>query len=80
MAKEKSMYRRLIKPEDGTLAVTFNGKLHNWEGPALIPEGDMKKAEYYIYGIQYTKEQWKAAISDHTGLPWYKNPGATARF
>ena len=77
---KKTMYRRLIKPEDGTTVVTFNGKLHNWEGPALIPEGDPKKAEYYLYGIQYTKEQWKAAISDHTGLPWYKNPGSTVRF
>ena len=26
----------------------FNGKLHNWEGPALIPEGNMRKREYYL--------------------------------
>jgi hypothetical protein len=56
------------------------GKLHNWEGPALIPEGDMSKAEYYIYGIQYSKEGWRTAISDHTGLPWYKTPGIIERF
>jgi hypothetical protein len=78
MAK-KTMYRRLVK-EDGTKAVTFDGKLHNWEGPALIPEGDMSKAEYYIYGIQYSKEGWRTAISDHTGLPWYKTPGIIERF
>ena len=32
--------RKLIKPEDGTIAyvVTIDGvsKLHNWDGPALI--------------------------------------------
>lgn len=76
---KKTMYRRLVK-EDGTRAVTFDGKLHNWEGPALIPEGNEKNAEYYLYGIQYSKEEWRAAISDHTGLPWYKVPGITVRF
>jgi hypothetical protein len=76
---EKSMYRRLIKP-DGTKAITFNGKLHCWDGPALIPEGDESKAEYYIYGIQYTKDQWKAALRDHNGLPWYKLMSTQTRF
>ena len=32
--------RKLIKPEDGTIAyvITIDGvsKLHNWDGPALI--------------------------------------------
>lgn len=79
MAK-KTMYRRLINPENGTRIVTFEGKLHNWEGPALIPAEGKGKPEYYLYGIQYTKEEWKAAIYDHTGLPWYKNPGSTTRF
>jgi hypothetical protein len=36
--------------------------------------------EYYIYGIQYSKEEWKTALSDHTGLPWYKTPGIIERF
>ena len=30
--------RKLIKPEDGTIAYTWDGKLHNWDGPALLPE------------------------------------------
>jgi hypothetical protein len=80
MAKKKSMYRRLTNPNDGTKIITYDGKLHNWEGPALFPQGEEKGAEYYLYGIQYTKEEWKAAKSDHTGLPWYKNPGLTTRF
>jgi len=45
--------RKLTKP-DGTVMYTFDNKLHNWDGPALIPEGDMKKREYYINGIQFT--------------------------
>tara|TARA_R110001592_G_scaffold69772_2_gene214112 strand:+ start:1772 stop:2014 length:243 start_codon:yes stop_codon:yes gene_type:complete len=80
MSKKKTMYKRLTSPNDGTKIVTYEGKLHNWEGPALYPQGNLKGAEYYLYGIQHSKEEWKAAKSDHTGLPWYKNPGLTTRF
>ena len=70
--------RKLVKPEDGTIAyvVTIDGvsKLHNWDGPALIPEGNMKKREYYLYGIQYSEAGHKEAIRNQTGLPWYKQP------
>ena len=54
---------RRIKTPDGTILHTWDGKLHNWDGPALIPEG-----------IQYTEEEWKERKRDRTGLPWYKNP------
>ena len=37
---------------DGTIMYTFDGKLHNWEGPALIPEGNNRRREYYINGIK----------------------------
>jgi hypothetical protein len=40
----------------------------------LIPQGDKKLAEYYIHGIQYTKEEFEQAHRDQEGLPWYKNP------
>jgi len=85
MSKEKEDYwgpvKKLKKP-DGTIAYVWDGKLHNWEGPAYIPEGNEKKAEYYLYGIQYSKDGWKEAIRQQTGLPWYKNPSmkGTARF
>ena len=37
MTKQKfDKPRRLIKPEDGTIAYSWEGKLHNWVGPALI--------------------------------------------
>ena len=61
---------------DGTIMYTFDGKLHNWEGPALIPEGVSRKGEYYLYGIPMSKDDWKEAISQQSGLPWYKKPAA----
>ena len=36
--------RKLTRP-DGTIMYLFDGKLHNWEGPALIPEGNMRRRE-----------------------------------
>jgi hypothetical protein len=59
---------------DGTVLHHWDGKLHNWEGPALIPEGVYRNREYYIYGIRYTEEEWKEIKRDRNGIPWYKNP------
>ena len=76
--------RRLIKPEDGTIAsvITIDGvtKLHNWEGPALINK-EQKIKEYYLHGFQCTLEDWKEIKKQRAGLPWYKNPSlkGTAR-
>lgn len=44
---------------DGTVRYVKCGQLHNPEGPAFIPEGNIKKAEYYVYGIRYTKEEFE---------------------
>ena len=63
-----------LKKADGTIAYVWDNKFHNWDGPALIPEGNEKKAEYYIYGIKYSKEEHKDRIRQQTGLPWYKKP------
>ena len=63
-----------LKKADGTVAYVWDNKLHNWDGPALIPEGNMKKREYYLYGIQYSEAAHKEAIRNQTGLPWYKQP------
>ena len=68
---------------DGTIAYTVDNKLHNWEGPALIPEGNNRKREYYLNGIQLTELEWKAARKEREGLPWYKGAsgkGSTNRF
>ena len=32
-----------LKKADGTIAYVWDNKLHNWDGPALIPEGNKKK-------------------------------------
>jgi hypothetical protein len=62
-----------LKKVDGTIAHIWEGKLHNWNGPALIPEGDNKKREYYIHGIQYSEEEWNELKKDRQGVPFYKN-------
>lgn len=43
--------------EDGKNAVP-----HSMDGPAIKYPKSMKRAdEYFIYGIQYTKERWEEA-------------------
>jgi len=67
---------RNFKTKDGTILYYSNttgvNKFHNWDGPALIPQGNMKLAEYHIYGIRYTKEEWIDRKRDANGLPWFK--------
>lgn len=70
--------KKLRTPE-GTIAYYWDGKLHNWEGPALIPEGNNRLREYYIYGIKHTEEEWKEARRSGKGMPWYKDPRFKAR-
>jgi hypothetical protein len=41
-----------LTTSDGTIMYTFDGKLHNWEGPALIPEGNNRRT-----GILYKWNQ-----------------------
>ena len=46
-----------IKTPDGTVVYYFEGKMHNWDGPAFIPEGKRKNKEYYLYGIKYSEAE-----------------------
>ena len=71
--------KKLTTP-DGTIVYYLDGKMHNLEGPAYIPEGDMKRREYYINGLKLTEAEWKSAKRDGDGLPWYKSSVAKARF
>ena len=73
MSKKFEASRKLTKA-DGTIAYIWEGKFHNWEGPALIPEGNLRKREYYIHGIQYTKDQWSEVKRDFNGVPPAKDP------
>ena len=81
--KTKYEPSRKLTKADGTIAWVWENKLHNWEGPALIPEGDNRKREYHLHGIQYTEDGWKEARRNREGLPWYKGAsgkGSTNRF
>lgn len=71
---------RKITTTDKTIMYMFDGKLHNWDGPALIPEGNMRKREYYLNGIKYTEAEYSKILKEREGLPWYKGSGAQARF
>jgi hypothetical protein len=82
MSKKFEASRKLTKA-DGTIAYIWEGKFHNWEGPALIPEGDNRKREYYIHGIKYSEDAWKEVRRNRQGLPWFKQAsvkGHTNRF
>ena len=74
---EKWEPTKKLTKADGTIAYIWDNNLHNWEGPALIPEGNMRKREYYLYGIRKTEEQWKDARKDREGLPFYKKASVT---
>jgi len=77
--KETFPKTKRLKAPDGTIAYYWDNKLHNWEGPALIPEGNNRLREYYLYGIKKTEEEWKEAKRSGHGLPWYKNPAYKER-
>jgi hypothetical protein len=71
------METKRLKQADGTIAyyATINGerKLHNYDGPALIPQGNKRLAEYYVWGVKKTKEQWENIKKDGEGIPFYKS-------
>lgn len=73
MEKKTWIKSRKLRKTDGTIAFSWDDKLHNWDGPALIPEGNKKKSKYFLYGIEYNEAQWKEFKSQRTGLPFYKN-------
>ena len=75
---DETLQTKKFTSPDGTVRYIKDGKLHNWEGPALItPEG---KEEYFINGTQHTKDSHKKARKDGVGLPWYKSGVAKQRF
>ncbi len=78
--ENKEFKSRKLTTADGTIMYMFDGKLHNWEGPALIPEGNMRKREYYLNGIKMSESEYKDALRRREGLPWYKGSSANARF
>jgi hypothetical protein len=67
-----------MKAADGSIVYYLNGKIHNWDGPALIPQGNKRLAEYYLFGIKHTKEQWEEKKKDVNGQPFYKSSAGKA--
>ena len=45
MENHKYTPSKKLTKADGTIAYVFDNKLHNWDGPALIPEGENRKRE-----------------------------------
>lgn len=75
---EKSPETKRLVQADGTIVYYCLGKLHNWDGPALIPQGNKRASEYYLFGIKHSKEQWEDKKKDTNGLPWYKTAAGKA--
>lgn len=77
MAEKLDPVKKLKKP-DGTVVYALNGKLHNWDDPAVIhPDG---KKEYWLFGFQYTKDEWLDRKRDSNGVPPAKDPKFDTRF
>ena len=70
--KKETLETKCLKQADGTIVYYFQNKMHNWDGPAYIPQGDKRRAEYYLFGIKQTKGQWSEAKKDVNGVPFHK--------
>jgi len=70
------MEAQRLKTADGTIVhyITIEGvnKIHNWDGAALIPQGNKRQAEYYLFGIKHTKDQWEEKKKSVNGVPFHK--------
>jgi hypothetical protein len=70
------METQRISTSDGTIAHYVNiggiNKMHNWDGAALLPQGNKREAEYYLFGIKMSKDEWLERKADIHGIPWFK--------
>lgn len=72
MAKKILEPTKRLKKPDGTIVYIWERKLHNWDDAAVIhPDG---KKEYYLFGFQYTKDEWLDRKRDVNGVPPAKDP------
>ena len=76
------METQKITTPDGTTAFYINldgiNKMHNWDSSAFIPKGNKREAEYYLFGIKMSKDEWLERKADINGLPWYKTAAGKA--
>jgi hypothetical protein len=52
--------------------------MHNFDGPAYIPQGNKRAAEYYVFGVKFTKDQFDNIKKDNNGVPFYKTAAGKA--
>jgi len=72
---------RTINTPEGVQITFFDKKLHNWNGPAIkYNDGSRRKSEYYLYGLQKTRDEWVELRRDRSGVPPDKNPQVQSRF
>ena len=71
-----------IRTKDNSLVYSIEvdgvNKMHNWDGPAYIPQGNKRAAEYWLFGFKYTKDQWEDRKKDVSGQPFYKTAAGKA--
>jgi hypothetical protein len=44
----------------------------------LIPHGNKRQSEYWLFGFKYTKDQWEDRKKDTNGVPWHKTAAGKA--
>ena len=65
MSIDPTLQVKKYTSKDGVVRYMKDGKLHNWDGPAVIhPDG---KEEYYLNGFFYTKDAFKQVKKDGVG-------------
>ena len=67
-----------LKTKDGSIVYYLDGKMHNFDGPAYLPQGNKRAAEYYVFGIKFTKDQFDNIKKDNNGVPFYKTAAGRA--
>jgi hypothetical protein len=67
-----------LKTKDGTIVYYLDGKMHNFDGPAYLPQGNKRAAEYYVFGVKFTKDQFDNIKKDNNGVPFYKTAAGKA--
>ena len=64
--------------KDGSVIYSWMGKMHCWEGPAYMPQGNKRASEYWLFGFKYSKLEWEDRRKDINGVPFYKTAAAKA--
>ena len=67
-----------LKTSDGTIVYYLDGKMHNFDGPAYLPQGNKRAAEYYVFGMKFTEDQFDNIKKDNNGVPFYKTAAGRA--